>query len=153
MQTGKILRRVGRFAVHYVEMCMVMCVGAVALGVGFFGVAGLLGYDDLPHRLPEVSALLVAISLSVPMAAWMRLRGMPWRPTIEMSGATLAIGLALIVGYRLGMVDAESLISVQVSLACPVMLAVMLVRFRLYSGHTGHRRLRLAGRRSGQVHP
>jgi len=137
---AKILRSVGRFAVHYLEMCAVMCVGAVTLSVAFFGLAGLLGYANLPDRLPVLSALVVAINLSVPMGVWMRFRGMPWRPTIEMSGATMAVGLVLIVGYWLGIVATESLIEVQTSLACPVMLVVMLVRFPLYSGRTGHRR-------------
>jgi hypothetical protein len=136
----RILRPLGRFAAHYLEMCAVMCLGAVPLSVTFFGTAALLGYANLPERLPVLSALVVAINLSVPMAVWMRFRCMPWRPTVEMSGATMAVGLVLIVGYWLGIVAAESLIEVQTSLACPVMLAVMLVRFPLYSRHTGHRR-------------
>src|ERR1051325_9613697 len=79
---AKILRSVGRFTVHYLEMGAVMCVGAVTLSVAFFGAAGLLGYANLPDRLPVLSALVVAINLSVPMGVWMRVRGMPWRPTI-----------------------------------------------------------------------
>ena len=117
---------------------MVMCAGAVVLSVLFFGAAGLLGYSDLPQRAPVLSALVVAVNLSLPMAAWMRFRGMDWRPTLEMSGATMAVGLALIVGYWLDIVAASSLIEVQTSLACPVMIAVMLLRFRLYSTHTQH---------------
>lgn len=132
------LPAVGRFAAHLLEMCMVMCAGAVVLSVLFFGAAGLLGYSELPQRAPELSALVLAINLSLPMAAWMRFRGMQWRPTLEMSGATMAVGLALIVGYWLDIVARSSLIEVQTSLACPVMIAVMLARFRLYSSHMRH---------------
>lgn len=130
------LRPVGRFVVHLLEMCMVMCVGAVVLSVAFFGAAALLGYSDLPQRAPALSALVVALNLSLPMAAWMRFRGMAWRPTLEMSGSTMLVGLLLIAGYWLGIVAESSLIEVQTSLACPVMLVVMLLRFPLYSSHT-----------------
>jgi hypothetical protein len=124
--------------IHLVEMCMVMCAGAVVLSVLFFGAAGLLGYSNLPQQAPELSVLAIAVNLSLPMLAWMRFRGMDWRPTLEMSGSTMLVGLALIAAYWLDIVAKSSLIQVQTSLACPVMLAVMLLRFRLYSGHTRH---------------
>ena len=44
-------------------------------------------------------------------------------------------GLLLIAAYWLGIVDKSSLVEVQTSLACPLMLAVMLLRFNFYSGH------------------
>ena len=135
---ASFLRPVGRFVVHLLEMCMVMCAGAIGLSVLFFGGAQLLGYTNLPDRAPELSALVVAVALSLPMAAWMRFRGMPWRPTLEMSGATMVVGLTLILGYWLDLVAKSSLIEVQTSLACPLMLAVMLARFRLYSSPHGH---------------
>jgi hypothetical protein len=133
------VRPIGRFVLHYLEMCAVMCVGGLVLSVLFFGAAGLLGYTDLPQRFPELSVLVIAINLSVPMAAWMRFRGMDWRPTLEMAGSTMVVGLLLIAAYWLDIIPKTSLIEVQTSLACPVMLAVMLFRFRLYSGHHGHR--------------
>jgi hypothetical protein len=119
-------------------MCMVMCAGAVVLSLLFFGGASLLGYSDVLQRAPELSALIFALSLSVPMAAWMRFRGIDWRPTLEMSGSTMLVGLVLTAGYWLDMVAKNSLIEIQASLACPVMFAVMLLRFRLYSDHTRH---------------
>jgi hypothetical protein len=133
-----LLRHVGRFAVHYAEMCMVMCVGAFLLSVAFFGAAALLGYPDLPQRLPELSVLVIAVNLSLPMAAWMRFRGMGWQPILEMSGPTMLVGLLLILGYWLDIIAKSSLIDLQTSLACPVMLAAMLLRCRLYSSHTAH---------------
>lgn len=133
-----VLRPVGRFAAHLLEMCAVMCAGGIVLSVLFFGGAALLGYNGLPDRAPALSALVVAVNLSLPMAAWMRLRGMPWRPTLEMSGATMLVGVTLILGYWLGLVDQSSLIEVQASLACPLMLAVMLTRFPLYAGTHSH---------------
>jgi hypothetical protein len=117
----------------------VMCLGAISLSVLIFGAAALLGYTDLPQRAPELTVLIIAINLSLPMAVWMRFRGMAWRPALEMSGATMVAGLVLIAGYRLGIVPQSSLLDLQTGiLACPLMLAVMLVRFPLYS--TSHNR-------------
>lgn len=136
---ARVLRPVGRFMVHLAEMCMVMCVGGLALSVAFFTGAGLLGYEDLPRTSPEVSVLVIALNLSVPMLAWMRHRGMGWQATWEMSGSTMVTGLLLIAAYWMDLVARGSLIEIQTGLACPVMLVVMLLRFRVYSAaHARH---------------
>lgn len=134
------LAPVGRFALHLAEMCVVMCVGGIALSAAFFVGAGFLGYDDLPRTAPELSVLVIALNLSVPMLVWMRLRGMAWQPTWEMCGSTMAIGLLLVAAYWMDLVARGSLIEIQTSLACPVMLVVMLLRFPVYSAaHASHR--------------
>jgi hypothetical protein len=138
-QSAHVAGPVGRFALHLLEMCMVMCAGAAVLSVLFFGSAALLGYTDLLETAPELSVFVIALNLSVPMLAWMRYRGMAWQPTLEMAGSTMVMGLALIVAYWMDLVARTSLIEIQTSLACPLMLAVMLARFRLYSGsHEAH---------------
>jgi hypothetical protein len=140
---ASFLQPVGRFVMHYAEMCMVMCVGAISLSVLTFGAAGLLGYTNLPQRAPALTVLIIAVNLSLPMGVWMRFRGMEWRPTLEMSGSTMVAGLLLIVAYWLGIVTKGSLIGLQTGiLACPLMLAVMLVRFRLYSTSHEHHHAR-----------
>jgi hypothetical protein len=58
---------------------------------------------------------------------------MAWQPTLEMAGATMVLGLALIAAYWIDLIARDSLVEVQTSLACPAMIAVMLLRFRLYS--------------------
>ena len=134
-----VARPVGRFALHLLEMCVVMCAGAAALSLLFFGAAGLLGYTDLLQTAPELVVLVIALNLSVPMLAWMRYRKMAWQPTLEMAGSTMVVGLVLIVAYWLDLIARTSLVEVQTALACPVMLAVMLVRFRLYASVHGAR--------------
>lgn len=136
---AEVLRPAGRFVMHLLEMCMVMCAGGIALSVAVFGGAALLGYDDLPRTAPELSVLIIAVNLSVPMLVWMRFRGMAWQPTLEMSASTMVVGLLLITTYWLDLLARDSLIELQTSLACPVMVVVMLLRFRLYSAsHFGH---------------
>jgi hypothetical protein len=130
---------VGGFLLHFAEMCIVMCVSGIVLSVLLFQGAVALGYSNLPETAPALSVLVIALNLSLPMAAWMRYRGMDWRPTLEMTIPTLATGLLLIGGYRLDIVAAGSLIEIQTRLACPVMLAVMLLRFPLYAApHSAH---------------
>ena len=132
---GRTLQPVVRFLLHLLEMCMVMCAGAIGLRGLFFGAANLMGFTDLPQRAPEVSVLVIALNLSVPMAVWMRFRGMAWRPTLEMSGSTMVFGLVLIAAYWMDLVAKENLVELQTSAACPLMLVVMLFRPRLYSSH------------------
>ena len=55
-----------------------------------------------------------------------------------MSGATMVVGLSLIIGYWLDLTAESSLIVVLTRLACPVMLMVMPARFTLYSSPHGH---------------
>ena len=87
----------------------------------------LLGYTDLPQRAPELTVLVIAINLSLPMAVWMRFMGMEWRPTLEMSGSTMVAGLLLIAAYWLDIIAKSSLMELQTGLlACPLMFAVML---------------------------
>src|ERR1700693_3955491 len=134
----RFLQPTGRFALHLLEMCMAMCVGAVALSLIFFEGANLIGYPNLPNTHPLVSTFVLAINLSVPMVAWMRFRGMDWRSTLEMSGATMAVGILFIAAAWLGIISKASPFEWLRALACPIMLAVMLFRFNLYSGRSGH---------------
>lgn len=138
--TTRIAQPVGRFVLHFLQMCMVMCLGAIALSLLFFGAAALLGYSKLDQTAPELTVLVIAINLSLPMLFWMRRMGMAWRPTLEMSGSTMVAGLLLIVAYWLDLVARSDLIPLQTGLlACPLMLGVMLFRFPLYaSAHTHH---------------
>lgn len=132
-----VLRQAARFLLHFLEMCAVMCIGGITLSLVVFQGAALLGYSDLPERAPGLSALLVAVNLSVPMVLWMRYRGMAWRPTLEMAGATMALGVVAVAGYALGAVAGKEVLEVVIRFACPVMLAVMLPRFRYYSARHG----------------
>jgi hypothetical protein len=135
------LAQVWHFLLHFVQMCVVMCVGGSILTVLVFWAAALIGYPDLRQQFPELSLLVIAFNYSLPMAAWMRFRGMEWRPTLEMSGATIGLGILLIGIAWLGIVPKSSLLQWQLGfcgLACPVMLVVMLFRLDLYTGRKGH---------------
>jgi hypothetical protein len=128
----------GRFALHFLQMCAVMCVSLVFLGLLVAGASALLEFTDPLQTAPVLSAVVVTLTLSGSMLAWMRFMDMAWRPTLEMVGATLLAGSVMVIGYSLGNVPAAELIPGVCGLACVAMIAVMLPRFRMYASHTGH---------------
>jgi hypothetical protein len=136
------LMQTRRFLAHFVEMCVVMCVGGtVILNSLVFWAVGLMGYSDLRQRSPILALLLIIFNLSWLMVVWMRFRGMAWRPTVEMGGTTLGLGIVLIALAVLGIVPRSSLVAWQsgfCALACVAMPIVMLFRLDLYTGRTGH---------------
>jgi hypothetical protein len=133
-----LLRKVGHFLLHYLQMCMACCIGGVTLGIAFFGGAALIGYPDLIVQAPFFSTLMLAIFLTLPMVAWMRFRHHEWPPSLEMGGATMGLGTLLIAGGLFGIIPVSNMFEWVASLACPVMLIPMLLRLNLYTGGMDH---------------
>ena len=131
------------FARHFLEMCIAMCaVGTPLVLLLLRALPGAAGWPDPRASAPETSVLVVALIYTAPMMAWMRLRGMAWRPILEMGGATIALGLVLVALSLGGVLPQETLASFVgpafCGPACVLMLAVMLPRLALYTGRTGH---------------
>lgn len=140
--------QIWQFARHYLEMCVAMCVGGAILTALLFKAGpALIGYPDPREYAPELALVVVACNLALPMGAWMRLRGMAWRPALEMSGATVGLAVVLAGLAGLGAVPDGTLRAWLVAEpvpsfcgpACGVMLVVMLLRLGVYTGRTGHR--------------
>ena len=88
-------RQSWNFTRHFLEMCITMCAGGAILGLIVFGIPASIGAPDVREQFPEIGLILIAILLTLPMAAWMRFRGMEWRPIVEMSA--IPIGLAVVL--------------------------------------------------------
>lgn len=129
--------RAGRFGLHVLQMCVVMCVSLALLGVAA-SAATTLGLSDVREEAPVMSALVVAAVLAGSMVAWMRFMGMEWRPTLEMAAPAPAAGVLVIAAYWAGVIAQADLIGSVCGVACLGMIAVMLFRFGLYSSHAGH---------------
>ncbi|MBV9172261.1 MAG: DJ-1/PfpI family protein [Chloroflexi bacterium] len=121
---------VGRFVLHFVEMLVAMYVGMLIF-MAIPGVAELAGF---PYQLG------MALSMTLPMIAWMRIRGHGWRHGVEMSAGMLlpwalvlglaALGLANVLPWLSGAADPAMLLG---------MLGVMLVRRDHHAhGHAAH---------------
>jgi len=130
------------FARHFLEMCVAMCLGGTVLALLTFAVVpALTGNQNLRELNPELSLVLIAVILTVPMAAWMRFRGMTWRPILEMSAVPFGLALAVIVLVWAGALPVSALqleFGSFCGLACVGMFVVMLFRLDMYAGRTGH---------------
>ena len=132
-------RSTRRFVLHYGEMVAAMFLGMVALGVP----AGWLfsAFGTSWSQLSTAWMLFaMAITMSLPMAGWMRHRGHDWRPTIEMVAAMLLPTVAIMIlawGDVVSGMGASMVIEHVAMLAA--MLAAMLLRLDEYAGaHHNH---------------
>ena len=133
-----VTAQAGYFFRHLLEMVLAMFIGMGVLGFVTLRLAGMIGYTDPLRQIPEVSALVMAFNMAVPMAAWMRYRGMDWGPISEMSGAMFVEVILLIGVVWLGIFPENRLILWQHVLMIPAMIVPMLYRRDLYTGHVGH---------------
>ena len=138
MNASFLSSKPARFLAHAIEMCLVMCFAAIVLNVLFFEGAWLVGQADLRTTAPDISFVFLTLSLSVPMFFWMRHRGHAWQPTIEMGGSAIALALVLGLGALVGVLPTSEVFDVMTRLACPAMIAVMLVRYDLYASPMAH---------------
>ena len=116
------------FLRHFGEMVLAMMLGMILLGMPSGAIMGAIGYSDTTQRFPELSALVMTFNMTVPMAAWMRFRGMQWRPIAEMSGAMVVPAIAIVVLSLFGLISNSNLSGTVMDPMLPEMLAVMLYR-------------------------
>ena len=140
------VRPVGYFLRHLGEMILAMMagmvVGAAVLALIFSTVLastvrGMTPIEVL-NQFPVLICLVVAVAMIVPMVAWMRFRGMEWRPTLEMAVA-MAIPLIPIFGLLgLQVIPGARACGLYCAVMIPAMLVAMLFRLDLYTGHMNH---------------
>ena len=132
------MRATGHFLWNFVRMCLPGCLGAMILSVAFFGTAALIGYPDLIGQAPVLSTMVLTINFTLPMVAWMSFRHRQRRPTLEMAGASMSLGIVLIGMGLLSLIPMSDIFGWEASLCCPTMLIPMLLRHKLYTGSMGH---------------
>jgi hypothetical protein len=134
-------RQAFTFGRHFLEMCISMCAVGVPLTLVVLSAVSSVGGVELREQYPGAALLLFALTLSVPMVAWMLYRGMPLRPTFEMAAAGFAVAIGLVAAAGLGIVG-ESWVRLRIGefcgLVCVAMFVVMLFRLDLYTGRAGH---------------
>ena len=130
-----------QFVRHYIEMVIAMVAGMVALGLPAEAAMRALGTSTatLKADAPEIALLGMAVTMTVPMVAWMRYRGHGWARAWEMTASMFAPTVAAIALFRTGAVeDTHALLMIQHIAMFPAMLGVMLLRLDEYTGHAGH---------------
>jgi hypothetical protein len=140
--TGRRLRRGGgttaatrHFVRHYLEMVAAMFLGMAVLGVPAGWLMSAVGVSS---EAPTPMLLSMAVTMTLPMVAWMRFRGHGRRANAEMSASMLlpaAAVIALLEAHVFAYSGAVMVVEHVAMLAS--MLAAMLLRPAEYAGH-GH---------------
>jgi hypothetical protein len=127
-------RQTLRFLLHFGEMVI-----AMLLGMGVFALVNSailipLGFVYLSSRVfPYSYAAAMAVAMTVPMVAWMRIRKHTWRMRMEMAGAMLVPTVLLIAVCWFAHLPSAVLLTGTHIIMVPAMLAVMLYRWRDYT--------------------
>jgi hypothetical protein len=140
------LRPAGYFLRHLGEMILAMVPGMVAGGavlalifstVLASTIRGMTRVEVL-NQFAVLICLVMAVGMIVPMVAWMRYRGMEWRPVAEMAVA-MAVPLVPIFGLlALQVIPGARACGLYCVAMIPAMVVAMLFRLDLYTGRTGH---------------
>ena len=123
---------------HLIEMVLVMLVGMQILFGELAAVANAVGYGDPMIRLPELSTVVMALTMAIPMALWMDYRGHHRRGIVEMSGAMILPAAAVLAAGTIGIVGRQDLPGAYHTWMYVAMLALMVVRRHEYSSGMGH---------------
>jgi hypothetical protein len=126
-----------RFFIHYVEMVAVMFIGMFALGKPADLLFSALGASTSSQH-PAMMLFSMGVTMTVPMVAWMRLRGHAWRPTNEMAASMLIPTLAAMALAAAGVMHGGPLMGIEHAAMLAGMLIAMLLRRDEYSGGHAH---------------
>jgi hypothetical protein len=123
------------FIRHYLEMVVAMFVGMALLWMPArvaLGAAGV-GGTELHEDYPALMLAVMALTMTVPMVAWMRHRGHGWGASNEMAASMLVptAGVLLLLGAGL-VEDMGALMTIEHATMFPAMLGVMLLRREEY---------------------
>jgi hypothetical protein len=128
--------RTKHFIRHYVEMVVAMFLGMAVLGLPAGWAMGAVGTSW--SELGDAPMLLgMAVTMTVPMVAWMRYRGHGWRANAEMASSMLLPTFAVIALLWTGLVEDLGVLMLAEHVAMLLgMLAAMLLRPAEYTHGT-----------------
>ena len=121
-----------RFLRHYAEMIAVMFFGMFVL----MAPTGVLfsAFGTSWSRLsPAMNMFAMALTMTVPMVAWMRYRGHAWRPNMEMAASMLIPTFAVMGVLWAGLASSGALMVPEHVGMLGCMLVAMLLRREEYS--------------------
>jgi hypothetical protein len=136
--------RISHFLLHFVEMSAAMMIG-MAVGMPIYrAIAGISSAEQYRlHPVPSVSAM--ALTMALPMAAWMLVRGHGWRNSAEMAAAMIVPAIPFIVLAGLHLISGTAC-RAYMPLSIVAMIGLMIYRWDMYSmpmrglwrGHSRH---------------
>ncbi len=130
---------VRRFILHLLEMQLAMMVGMPVLFMLRNLIPASSSYAAAFQRGTALFGLAMAVFMTVPMVAWMIVRGHGWRHSAEMAVAMLAPMAVGIVPQALGLVAYQPWFPVAGMLGMLLgMIIAMLCRRDHYTGKASH---------------
>lgn len=139
------------FVRHFLEMVVAMILGMMVLEPVWLLTFPVLGWSVVLER-PDLHSLLMATSMTLGMAAWMRFRRHGWIPVAEMAAAMYVPFIVLFVPFWTGIVSGDTMFLAGHLLMLPAMLLVMLRRPQEYAQHN-HRGRRAPEQAAAAVPP
>jgi hypothetical protein len=123
--------RILRFGLHFVEMVAAMGVGMAAGMPIYRALAGISSAEQYRlYPVPSVSAM--ALTMALPMAGWMLLRGHRWRNSAEMAAAMIVPAIPFICLAGLHVISGTAC-RAYMPLSIVAMIGLMVYRRDVYS--------------------
>jgi hypothetical protein len=125
--------RIPPFWRHFLEMFAAMMIGMMVGKPVFLAITGLSSTAQAGRLYPWQSVLAMALSMTVPMLAWMLLRGHGRRNSAEMAAAMLLPAIPFIILCALHGLPAGTANGIYMVLSTLAMLGLMVYRRAVYS--------------------
>ncbi len=125
--------RIPPFWQHFLEMFAAMWIGMAAGRPVFLAITGLSSTSQASRLYPAQSVLSMALSMTVPMVAWMLIRGHGWRNSAEMGAAMLVPAIPFIILCSLHVLGGGPANGVYMMLSTLAMIGLMAYRRDVYS--------------------
>jgi flagellar biosynthetic protein FliP len=129
--------KVWKFVQHLLEMTIAMFAGMLVLGMAAKSLFTALDWTTL-NDATVPRTLVMATTMSLGMAAWMRFRGCGWPAVVEMSLAMFVPFLVMYPFYFAGLAGDMAVMMVGHVLMVPAMVVAMLFRLDEYPGGHAH---------------
>jgi hypothetical protein len=127
-------KRAAHFGLHFLEMCVPMCIGFMVGDAIYFLIADAAGYSKPFSELPVLSVIVVTFNMTAPMVWWMAHRQMSSQMIREMAGSLILLAAALLVAGLAGLVAEDKMALSVHGLMMPAMLIPMLIHLDHYTG-------------------
>ncbi len=125
--------RISPFWQHFLEMFAAMMIGMMVGKPVFLAITGLSSTSQAGRLYPWQSVLAMALSMTVPMVAWMLFRGHGRRNSAEMAAAMLVPAIPFIILCSLHVLPGGTANGIYMMLSTLAMLGLMLYRRAVYS--------------------
>ncbi len=125
--------RISPFWRHFLEMFAAMWIGMMVGKPVFLAITGLSSTAQAGRLYPWQSVLGMALSMTVPMVAWMLFRGHGRRNSAEMGAAMLVPAVPFIILCELHVLEGSTAVGVYMLVSTLAMLGLMACRRAVYS--------------------